>query len=88
MWWYPIIRLRNDIKFHKVKLMHSGGTHMGKVAISEFVTEPAVKFLRENGYEIVQGDVKTKKDLITLLQGCNGLLIRTAVCDKEVIEAA
>ena len=61
---------------------------MGKVAISEFVTEPAVKFLRENGYEIVQGDVKTKKDLITLLQGCNGLLIRTAVCDKEVIEAA
>ncbi|MDF2524389.1 MAG: putative phosphoglycerate dehydrogenase [Clostridiales bacterium] len=61
---------------------------MPKVAISEFVTDPAKHFLKENGYEIVEGSAVTKEDMINLVKDCDGLLIRIAPCDKDVLDAA
>lgn len=65
-----------------------GAKNMLKVVISEFVTEPAKQFLKENGYEIVQGNAVTKEDMIDLVKDCDGLLIRIAPCDKDVLDAA
>lgn len=61
---------------------------MAKIAISEFVTQPAIDYLLNKGYEVIQGDVRSKGDMISLLHGCEGLLIRTTACDREVLEGA
>lgn len=61
---------------------------MFKVAISEFITDTAVNFLKENGYEIVQANASTKEEMLKLVHDCDALLVRIAPCDQEVIAEA
>ncbi|MGE4353673.1 MAG: hydroxyacid dehydrogenase [Oscillospiraceae bacterium] len=59
-----------------------------KIGISEFITQPALNYMRERGYEISFASSNTKEAMIKLLTDCDGLLVRVAPCDKEVIDRA
>ena len=58
-----------------------------KILIPQDVAEEGKKFLRAKGYEIVMGSGAEEKDLINDVKDCEAILLRTAPCTKNVLEA-
>ncbi|KOA19720.1 hydroxypyruvate reductase [Clostridium homopropionicum DSM 5847] len=60
-----------------------------KIAIPQPITELGMEYLRERGYEIIEGTGLTDYDTLKqLLANADGLLARTADYPKEVLSAA
>ena len=60
-----------------------------KVVIPQDITDAGKEFLLEKGYELVIGDGKIDSEsLKKIVADADGLLVRTAIYDKEVIDAA
>ncbi len=60
-----------------------------KVVMPQYITEPAKEFLRQRGYEVLDGyDVTDKEELKKIVAEADALLVRTAPFDAEVLAAA
>lgn len=60
---------------------------MMKVFIPQKVSEVGVNYLKDHGYEIVEGTGYSEEALIQGIQDCDAALVRTAKYGKKVIEA-
>lgn len=59
-----------------------------KVLIPEYISQPGIDYLREKGYELVITDSYQKDALLKNIPECDAAIVRVAVYDKEVIDAA
>jgi D-3-phosphoglycerate dehydrogenase len=59
-----------------------------KVLIPEHIAQSGKDYLKERGYELVDYLIGTREEFIKKIHDCDGLLVRTIKCDKDVISAA
>lgn len=59
-----------------------------KVYIPQAVAKEGTDYLLEHGYEIKEGTGCTPEEMVRDIADCDAMLIRTAKCPKEVVDAA
>ena len=59
-----------------------------KVYIPQAVAKEGTDYLLEHGYEIKEGTGFTPEEMARDIADCDAMLIRTAKCPKEVVDAA
>ena len=60
---------------------------MEKIYIPQAVAKEGVEFLLEKGYEIIEGTGISIEEMKRDVADCDAILIRTADCPREVLEA-
>ena len=58
-----------------------------RVLIPQAVAREGVDYLKERGYEVIDGSGTTEEDLIRDVKDCDAILLRTAVVSRAVLEA-
>jgi D-3-phosphoglycerate dehydrogenase len=59
-----------------------------RVLIPEPIAQSGKNYLNERGYELIDCLIDTKDKFIKNIQNCDGLLVRTIKCDKNIISTA
>lgn len=59
-----------------------------KILVPEIIAGVGRKYLIDRGYKIYDGTGRTKESMIRDISDCDGLIIRTNPCDKDVLGAA